>query len=515
MESRNYFCTWNLQNFGRPDARIQKSPDVFLGAEGAKKARNYLNEEHIFQKGGLADQYPEVRGDLYFVLDDGWDVPYDVHPDTQVTAFGSLILNEDRFPSYEGTPAERLRKINQALKERGWKGVGLWVAAQAVGESAETGYLSREESVRYWSQRILWCREAEVEYWKVDWGCRQFEPEWRQLLNTLRDELMPSLHIEHCHPAAAPVNHVEFQEGRQISDGRFKSWGQWPKKWSQILKDAEIFRSYDVLTQFSQVSTVDRLAVLMQENSQAETIINCEDEVYLGAVLGCSLGIMRSSLCQEIPVFCFDPQNNSHKTDEVIRAVNWQKLAPAFPIREGKVVFSDEMIRESYRFHSGETWMEDYIGKEIFQSCPSIVVRNMDLPKVVYLEEEKPVIAAARHPGGGVSAVSLPRRMKAGDQNQRAEYKTPLAEIVLADIGWDQPVGVFGRWGKVILMGKEDFSRARIFAGDLKSADRMDVTDCCHIFNDRIEVEGSLLSEICVNAKGDVSEPGAVFYIRR
>ena len=133
--SLNYYCTWNIQNCGRPESVHEKSPDVFLGAEGARLARDYLCEKTIFQKGGLADQYPEVRSELYFLLDDGWDVPYGVHPDKNITAFGSLKLAEDRFPSFTGTPAERLKKINQAFKERGWKGIGLWVAAHAVGES--------------------------------------------------------------------------------------------------------------------------------------------------------------------------------------------------------------------------------------------------------------------------------------------------------------------------------------------------------------------------------------------
>ena len=53
--------------------------------------------------------------------------------------------------------------------------------------------------------------------------------------------------MEQCYPAAAPVNNVVLENGRQISDGRFASWSPWPDRWAEILRNAEIFRSYDVL----------------------------------------------------------------------------------------------------------------------------------------------------------------------------------------------------------------------------------------------------------------------------
>ena len=46
--SASYFCTWNAQNFGRKDAALEKNGSIFLGSEGAKKARDAMNEEFIF-----------------------------------------------------------------------------------------------------------------------------------------------------------------------------------------------------------------------------------------------------------------------------------------------------------------------------------------------------------------------------------------------------------------------------------------------------------------------------------
>lgn len=52
-----------------------------------------LNEELVFGENGYAHQYPEVRCDLYFLMDDGWDVDYGIHPDSHYSRFGSLYPN--------------------------------------------------------------------------------------------------------------------------------------------------------------------------------------------------------------------------------------------------------------------------------------------------------------------------------------------------------------------------------------------------------------------------------------
>lgn len=184
----NYYCTWNAQNCARPDAVLEPSAEVFLGADGAKKARDYLDEDSIFGSGDLAGQFAPVRDQLYFLLDDGWDVPRGTHPvnDAAIESFGSLELARDRFPSFPGTPAQRLRGVNEALKARGWRGAGLWVSAQACGEGFVSGFWSREKSAEYWRTRLRWSREAGIGYWKIDWGCRQFDPQWRQLLEELK-----------------------------------------------------------------------------------------------------------------------------------------------------------------------------------------------------------------------------------------------------------------------------------------------------------------------------------------
>ena len=78
----NYWCTWHTQNFsGITEPLESMSPALFEGDQGAKSARSRLNQEALFGECGWADFFPEIRRDLYLMLDDGWDVPYGVHPD--------------------------------------------------------------------------------------------------------------------------------------------------------------------------------------------------------------------------------------------------------------------------------------------------------------------------------------------------------------------------------------------------------------------------------------------------
>ena len=129
--SPNCWCTWSTQNFGRED----EHPDYrnYLGETGARFARAEMNEKNLNR---WLRQFPRIRGDLYLLFDDGWDVPYGVHPDKSRDRFGTLEPDEERFPSFRGTPPERLQKLNEFVRQAGWRGLGLWVPAQAAGSVA-------------------------------------------------------------------------------------------------------------------------------------------------------------------------------------------------------------------------------------------------------------------------------------------------------------------------------------------------------------------------------------------
>ena len=97
----NYFCTWSVQNYQYGCGADRLDPAELEGARGAAHARESMNQQRILGPDGWARRFhPDARRGLYFLLDDGWDVP-DPADDAW---FGSLILNADRFPDAPNEP---------------------------------------------------------------------------------------------------------------------------------------------------------------------------------------------------------------------------------------------------------------------------------------------------------------------------------------------------------------------------------------------------------------------------
>ena len=88
--------------------------------------------------------FKNVRQDLYVLLDDGCNVG-DAPGNGAVSVFGSLVLDADKFPDFTGEPWERLTKLRCKLMELGYRGLGLWICANATGEE-EAHPLSGEEA---------------------------------------------------------------------------------------------------------------------------------------------------------------------------------------------------------------------------------------------------------------------------------------------------------------------------------------------------------------------------------
>jgi hypothetical protein len=113
----DYFCTWNVQGFA-------------CSYSGASNQADMMTEASLFGTGtnqNWLSFYPEVRGDLTFLLDDAFDFPIGGgHNDTRR---GSIELDAGRFPSYKGTPAERLAKLSKDVKAKCWRDLGLWICS--------------------------------------------------------------------------------------------------------------------------------------------------------------------------------------------------------------------------------------------------------------------------------------------------------------------------------------------------------------------------------------------------
>ena len=335
-EQRSYYCTWLAQNFLASETgekRAAVRPE-FTGDQGANCARDKVNEHTVFGKGGMAQV--NAREDLYLVLDDGWDVPFDFDPYVHKDYFGSLEVNEQRFPCAKGSPAERLKILNERAKGLGWKGIGIWVAAQKCGKDNNSPF--SEADKEYWRERILWCKQAGVTYWKVDWGTSEHDNAFRKFLTDAARELYPELTIEQaiCCP---PVNGVteELQHG---GIGRFQDDEKISGLSKQAVSFSEVFRTYDVTPPFSVASTLDRAAYLLP---YANGYLNVEDELYLAAALGCQMGIMRSVYGKGL-----DDWDDSDRLKEADAALFWQRIAP--PFTGGTVEVSEEILADEWTF---------------------------------------------------------------------------------------------------------------------------------------------------------------------
>lgn len=397
-EQRSYYCTWLAQNFLASETgekRAAVRPE-FTGDQGANCARDKINEHTVFGNGGMAQI--NARADLYLVLDDGWDVPYQTDPSVSKHSFGSLEVNEERFPFAKGNPAERLRALNGRVKGLGWKGLGIWVAAQRCGKDYKLPFSEADEE--YWRERIFWCKQAGVTYWKVDWGTSEHDNAFRKFLTETAREIYPALTIEHavCCP---PVNGMT--EALQCGAvGRFKG----DKKISGLSKEAvlfsEVFRTYDVTPQFSVASTLDRIAYLLP---YAKGYLNVEDELYLASALGCQMGIMRSVYGKGL-----DDWDDSDRLQEADAALAWQKFAP--PFAGGKVEISEEILADEWAFKENEFWYQPINGRTIRQGAPAAVSRNAPLPEVKDGKTgEKPFVVCALDPNGAYSVAVLPRTL--------------------------------------------------------------------------------------------------------
>ena len=196
----NYWCTWIVQ--GTTLRETQKAgKTVFAGDQGVPLQRDNLNEAVLFGENGWATLfYPNERGALFLLLDGGWDLPYGTTTGgaKSLSMRGACIPHPDRFPSFKGTPAERLKALNDKVKALGWRGVGVWIPAHVHGDMAEGRMLTDEEAREVLAEKMRLCKEAGVEYWKIDWGMRSNSVAFRRLMSDVRDKVYPGLILEHC-----------------------------------------------------------------------------------------------------------------------------------------------------------------------------------------------------------------------------------------------------------------------------------------------------------------------------
>lgn len=455
----DYFCTWNLQGFVCSYANADVQADA-------------MTEANLFGKGtnqNWVEFYPEVRGDLFLVLDDTWDMPIGGgrgHP-----LRGSLELDAGRFPSYPGTPAERLTKLNRDVQASGWRGLGLWILS-ARSKARQDPQVNDEQ---YWTERLAWCRQAGIAYWKVDWGQFNELEMWR--LNQWARQSNPAVWIEH---------------------GGFKTDGS--RIW--FADKIGVCRTYDVNPSAAIPVTIGRIAGMLKHPRQDRAsagLINCEDEPYIGAALGCVYGIMRHPLRGDMPDgrpdkwFRKEARDLKHRLDEVTRAVRWHRIAHPFGVTDRELVDS-----------------EGFWDKPTSPLVPARIARGgLPLPTVTMSDgKEAPYVLCSRHPDGEVAIATIPRKTPRGEVIHPAEVSLEIGDL-------NRPIGIFGEYGSLALVTRSDLSGKRILAQDLAGSAPVDISGEVKIAGGRLTIPGVVLHRVGLMAAtpGDLSEPGLVLAV--
>ena len=507
----NYFCTWHLMYWFPNNAPAGSSPLC-----AALQTRDVLCDELLFGENGIAvKHYPEVRNDLYLLLDDGWDVrssqgstlPEDIWFKPYI---GSCQLSEEKFPGYGDTPPERLKTLVSKVKFLGWKGLGIWISPTVSFSPEVEG--SGGSFADFFRTRMEWSKFAGVSYWKVDWGDYDMSDKHRKLLSTLKEEIYPELIMEHAYNRRA-YNPDGSEHRFAISIHRHR------------LAYSDVLRLYDVPFALSIPTTLSRVAALLQYSVKIKPgcmgLINAEDEIYLSTALGLAFGVMRFDIGDAVinngPNWAFGGEGNFPATrparrqhDEVLRAVRWQtEFAPAFKADLGNSIISKELGHDSWNFTPDETWEKalNSKGEATVQSAPLVTARNVAAPEVKTCEEAPPYLIACRNPNGALSIAAL------GRVTPERGYFAPKADVVWKIGANSGAIGIFGHFKCLALTFDENLAGKKIFAKDLLLDDFIDVTSEVQVNKNILMLDGVWMEQHCKNRPGDFSEPGFVIQI--
>ena len=472
----DYYCTWQTQLYATSDGKVEEQ-------------RKSICEDALFnavKPYGWAHFYEEARKDLFFVMDDSWDVPFNNDPNY----YGSLVLSEDKFPSYAKDRDNGLKLLAEKVKSLGWKGLGGWVCAQ------ESPIYSHGKTVEeYWIERLKAMNQAGISYWKVDWGSKSDSLGFRKMLTELARIYAPNLIVEQA----------------IVKD---------------IFPDCDAFRTYDVPAIMSIPMTMEKLAAfgsIAEAIGRNKGLINCEDEAYMAAAGGYAMGIMRHPYAGKFTdgkddmSFPEIHRNLKSKMYEVVRAARWHRIAPAFSggnFNVAKTTLADSWKFENKEAEIEEWWLSnplvaDYLNDGVLvKAAPSAISRSTDLPNVSPDKNGNiPFSIASLNPTGVFSIATLGRTIG-------RDYHIPECDVT-AKIETADTIGIFGKYKTLTLETDADY-RA-VFMQDIADNAAFDITEYVKREQGRLIIPGALIYKVgtAIQPDNDTSEPGAVLKLIR
>jgi hypothetical protein len=475
----NYWCTWSAQNYVYGQGMGSVDIGLLEGDSGSRLAHDAMGEAVLLGPNGWASSFhSRVREDLYLLLDDGWEKG----------GTATFELDSAKFPSFKGSSAKRLEALNRELRRIGWRGAALWCRNPPDGDSG-----AALESM---------CVEARIEYWKIDGGDRDFS------LVKYRDDRRLPLTLEH-------VNGEPPTNGDWKQDGRFGSQ-PWDSRRMEILRHTDVYRTYDVTSILSLPTTLDRLSEMLKSaagHPELRGLINVEDEAYVAAVMGCTMGVMRHPLhglrgASDPDLFFNGSRHTKMRMDEIVRALHWQRIAPPFASGVGTFQCSQEILKDGWTFSAGETWSHTLLGATVWQSAPAVLARDVEIP-IVESEGEKPFVFACRFPGGAVAIGAQERT------HPRRDWYMPAARVTLNAADAPGPFGIFGEFERLTLRFGSMRPGLRVIAQDLAGDEPVDITGDVDFDGTSIQFNGRMLRRIGLSSRtpGDLSSPGLVVAI--
>jgi hypothetical protein len=96
------------------------------------------------------------------------------------------------------------------------------------------------------------------------------------------------------------------------------------------------------------------------------------------------------------------------------------------------------------------------------------------------------------------------------------KYINPRAEVVLDAGNLSRPVGIFGIYASLTLVGDDSLASRQIWAQDLNGEHPVDITGKVVIEGKRLLIPGNVIDQIGLQdaTAADLSEPGMVLVIR-
>jgi hypothetical protein len=274
-----------------------------------------------------------------------------------------------------------------------------------------------------------------------------------------------------------------------------------------------VYRTYDVTAILSLATTLDRVAEMLkgaQGHPDRHTLLNVEDEVYVAAALGCTMGILRHPLTGLRPgvdtdLFFNGDRQTKKRMDEVARALRWQHIAPPFAAGAGQVEIGDEILTDSWNFSRGETWDSNLVGHTAYQSAPGCMARNMRLPRIT-ATGEKPFVFASRFPNGAV-AIGIQERTRPAHA-----WYMPAADVEISVGEAPGPFGIFGSCRNMTLVFDQPIGAKKVLLQDLLADKAQEATTEVRIEGKRLHLSEAVLQKFGLShaSPGDLSAPGLV-----